>query len=229
MRYLLTFIVFFSMLSLNLSAQELSLKSGQDSISYAFGMNLGFSFQQQSIEVNPNIVAAGLVAAYTGAGALLSKEEVGQILVKFQQEMTEKRNAERTVSGKKNLEEGKTFLAENAKKEGVSTTASGLQYLVVEEGKGEKPSLESTVKVHYRGTLLSGKEFDSSYKRGEPATFPLKGVIKGWTEALQLMTVGSKWKLFIPADLAYGEGGAGADIGPNSALIFDVELIGIEK
>jgi len=229
MRYLLTFIVFFSMLSLNLSAQELSLKSGQDSISYAFGMNLGFSFQQQSIEVKPNIVAAGLVAAYTGAGALLSKEEVGQILVKFQQEMTEKRNAERTVSGKKNLEEGKTFLAENAKKEGVSTTASGLQYLVVEEGKGEKPSLESTVKVHYRGTLLSGKEFDSSYKRGEPATFPLKGVIKGWTEALQLMTVGSKWKLFIPADLAYGEGGAGADIGPNSALIFDVELIGIEK
>jgi len=229
MRYLLTFIVFFSMLSLNLSAQELSLKSGQDSISYAFGMNLGFSFQQQSIEVNPNIVAAGLVAAYTGAGALLSKEEVGQILVKFQQEMTEKRNAERTVSGKKNLEEGKTFLAENAKKEGVSTTASGLQYLVVEEGKGEKPSLESTVKVHYRGTLLSGKEFDSSYKRGEPATFPLKGVIKGWTEALQLMTVGSKWKLFIPADLAYGEGGAGADIGPNSALILDVELIGIEK
>src|SRR6185436_367742 len=128
----------------------------------------------------------------------------------------------------KNKAESDTWLAENAKKEGVLKTASGLQYQIVTEGTGPKPTTTDTVQVHYRGTLTSGNEFDNSYKRGEPAEFPVTGVIKGWTEALQLMPVGSKWQLYIPSDLAYGERGTGRDIGPNSTLIFDVELVGIK-
>lgn len=141
----------------------------------------------------------------------------------------EKRAAQMKAGGDKARESGAKFLADNGKREGVTQTASGLQYEVLTKADGPKPAVTDTVSVHYRGTLLNGTEFDSSYKRGEPATFPLQGVIKGWTEALQLMPVGSKWKLFIPSELAYGERGAGSDIGPNETLVFEVELLGIVK
>ena len=131
-------------------------------------------------------------------------------------------------SGEKNKTEGDAFLAANKAKEGVVTLPSGLQYKIITAGTGPKPTLEQTVVCHYRGTLIDGKEFDSSYKRGQPATFPVKGVIKGWTEVLQLMPVGSKWQVFIPSDLAYGERGAGADIGPNATLVFEIELVAIK-
>jgi FKBP-type peptidyl-prolyl cis-trans isomerase FklB len=147
----------------------------------------------------------------------------------FQKEMMAKREQAGKEAGAKNKVEGEAFLAENGKKEGVVTLPDGLQYKILKEGDGAKPKATDTVTVHYRGTLISGTEFDSSYKRKEPVSFPVNGVIAGWTEALQLMKVGSKWQLFIPSTLAYGERGAGPDLGPNATLIFEVELISIGK
>ena len=197
----------------------------KEKIGYAIGMNIGLNMKQQKLDVDPGQVAAGLKAAFSGAETALSQEEMSQVLTAFQQEMQQKQVAEQTRQASENLAAAKTFLAENGKKKGVVTLDSGLQYKVIEAGKGATPTADSTVKVHYRGTLIDGTQFDSSYDRGEPVSFPVKGVIAGWTEALQLMKEGDKWQLVIPPELAYAERGAPPVIPPNSALIFEVELL----
>src|SRR5207249_3021164 len=163
-----------------------------------------------------------------GVKPLLTEDEVRQVMMTFSKEMTEKTAMANKEAGEKNKAEGEKFLSEKKNKPGVKTTASGLQYKVLKEGSGSPPKETDTVVVNYRGTLVDGTEFDSSYKRGEPATFPVNRVIKGWTEALQLMKPGSKYQIFIPANLAYGERGAGGDIGPNATLIFEVELMNVK-
>src|SRR3954468_13337825 len=205
------------------------LKDQNDKISYSSGVNIGSSVKQQSqqqgLNLKPEVVAAGVKDALAGGKTVLTEQEVRDTLTNLQKDMVSKQ----AEVGEKNKKDGEAFLAENKKKPGVKTLPSGLQYQVLKEGKGPKPKATDTVKAHYKGTLINGTEFDSSEKRGEPATFPLTNVIPGWTEALQLMPVGSKWRLFIPAELGYGERGAGNLIGPNSTLIFDVELLGVEK
>jgi FKBP-type peptidyl-prolyl cis-trans isomerase FklB len=206
----------------------LSLKTQKDKFSYALGMNLGKNLHQQSVEVDPNILARGLKDALTGSKTLLSDDEARATLTAAQAEVRAKQQERMQAAGATNKKEGETFLAANKTKDGVVTLPSGLQYKTLTAGTGPKPTASDTVVCNYRGTLINGTEFDSSYKRGQPATFPVGGVIKGWTEALQLMPVGSKWQLFIPADLAYGDRGAGADIGPGATLIFEVELLSIQ-
>ena len=208
--------------------KKAELSSPKDKVSYGIGMNIGRNFSRQEFDVNPDILAQGIKDVLAGGPTLMTEEEAQTTLVNFQQEMAAKHQAKMTELAEKNKAAGEAFMAENARKEGVVTLPSGLQYKVLVEGTGKTPGQDDTVTVNYRGALIDGKEFDSSYKRGEPATFPLAGVIPGWTEALQLMKEGSKWQLFIPSALAYGEGGAGPDITPNSSLIFEVELISIQ-
>lgn len=207
---------------------KMTLKDDKDKVSYAIGLNIGRSMKNDSVEVSPDALAAGLRDALSGAKQQITDEEIQTVMQNFQKEMMAKRMKGQEEGLTKNKAEGVKFLADNKAKPGVKATASGLQYKVITEGKGKTPKATDTVSTHYRGTLISGKEFDSSYKRGEPAEFPVNGVIKGWTEALQLMKEGAKWQLFIPADLAYGERGAGQDIGPNSTLIFDIELLSVK-
>jgi FKBP-type peptidyl-prolyl cis-trans isomerase FklB len=210
------------------AAQDASpLKSAKDKRSYALGMDLGNQLHSLGLEVDPALFARGLGDATSGGTTLLTPEEVRAAISELQAEMKRKQAEARTKGAPDGKVAGEAFLAENKKKEGVVTLPSGLQYKIVKEGTGKKPTLDDTVICNYRGTLVDGTEFDSSYRRGQPATFPLKGVIKGWTEALQLMPVGSKWQLFIPPQLAYAERGQGAIIGPNSTLVFEVELISI--
>lgn len=192
----------------------------KDKASYSIGMQIGQSLKRQGMDINLDQLSAGLKAVLAGEKTALTEEEARQAYTSYAQQMQTKR----MEKGKK---EGDAFLAENKKKEGVQTTPSGLQYKVITKGTGPKPTTNDTVKTHYRGTLIDGTEFDSSYKKGEPITFPVTGVIKGWTEALLMMPVGSKWQLFIPSDLAYGPGGR-PGIPPNSTLLFDIELLGIE-
>jgi FKBP-type peptidyl-prolyl cis-trans isomerase FklB len=204
------------------------LKTLNDRASYGIGLNIGHDFKAQHVDINPDLLAQGIRDAMAGGKVLMTSEETQKTMVEFQTEMKaaqEKRVAELTA---KNIKESEVFLAENAKKEGVTVLPSGLQYKVIEAGSGKKPTTGSTVTVHYRGRLIDGTEFDSSYERGEPATFPVVGVIPGWTEALQLMQEGAKWELVIPTDLAYGERGAGQIIGPNAVLLFDVELLSVK-
>ena len=172
--------------------------------------------------------AKGLQDMLAGGKTLLTPDEAKTVITELQKAMVVKQAAAAKAAGEKNKAEGEAFLAANKAKEGVVTLPSGLQYKVITTGTGPKPTLEQTVICQYRGTLIDGKEFDSSFKRGQPASFPVKGVIKGWTEVLQLMPVGSKWQVFIPSALAYGERGAGADIGPNATLIFEIELVAIK-
>ena len=200
----------------------------QQEVGYAIGMNIGANMKQQNLEVDPEQVAAGLKAAFAGEETVISQEEMAAILTAFQGEMQQKQMAEMAKAAEENLAKAKSFLAENGAKEGVVTTESGLQYKVLTSGDGASPTAESTVKVHYTGTLTDGTKFDSSYDRGEPVTFPVTGVIKGWTEALTQMKVGDKWQLAIPPELAYAERGAPPAIPPNSALIFDVELLEVQ-
>jgi FKBP-type peptidyl-prolyl cis-trans isomerase FklB len=200
------------------------LKDIKDKASYAIGLNIGFNFKKQNMDLNPDALLAGVKDALSGKKPLLTENEVREVMTAWSKEITEKQKS----MADKSAADGEKFLAENKKKDGVKTTASGLQYKVLKEGNGAQPKDTDTVTVNYRGTLIDGTEFDSSYKRGEPATFPVNGVIKGWTEALQLMKTGSKYQLFIPAGLAYGERAMGPDITPNSSLIFEVELIGIK-
>jgi FKBP-type peptidyl-prolyl cis-trans isomerase len=207
----------------------LALKTQKDKFSYALGMNLGANLHKQSVPVDPNIMARGLKDALAGGKTLLTEEEARAAITDVQNHMREKQQAKMQVAGEANKKEGEAFLADNKSKEGVVALPSGLQYKVLKEGNGPKPTATDSVVCNYRGTLISGTEFDSSTKHGGPATFPVNGVIKGWTEALQLMPVGSKWQLFVPSDLAYAERGAGADIGPNATLIFEVELVSIEN
>ncbi len=195
---------------------------------YSIGVDLGRSLQPVKEQVDLASLKAGLDDVYAGTEPKLddaAREEVKNTVAK---KMQEKQLAERAEQAKKSEDEGKKFLEENAKKEGVKTTASGLQYQVITEGSGKSPTAEDKVTVHYKGTLINGEEFDSSYARGEPVTFPLANVIPGWTEGLQLMKPGAKYKLVIPSALGYGERGAGVKIGPNSTLVFEVELISVE-
>ena len=184
---------------------------------------------KQSVPVDPNIMARGLKDALAGGKTLLTAEEARAAITAVQNDMREKQQAKMQVAGDANKNEGEAFLADNKSKEGVVALPSGLQYKVLKEGNGPKPTATDSVVCNYRGTLINGTEFDSSTKHGGPATFPVNGVIKGWTEALQLMPVGSKWQLLVPSDLAYAERGAGADIGPNATLIFEVELVSIQN
>jgi FKBP-type peptidyl-prolyl cis-trans isomerase len=205
------------------------LKTSKDKFSYALGMNMGTSLHRQGVDVDPNILAQGLKAALAGGKTLMTPEEAQAALMEVQNELRKKQQEKAQVAGEANKKEGEAFLAANKAKEGVVTLPSGLEYKILKEGTGAKPTATDSVVCNYRGTLINGTEFDSSYKRGQPATFPVNGVIKGWTEALQLMPVGSKWQLFIPSALGYGERGAGAEIGPNATLIFEVELMSIQE
>ena len=206
----------------------LTLKTQKDKVSYALGMNLGTNLHKQSVEVDPAIVLRGMKDALAGGKMLQTEDEARAALTQLQTEVRNKQQEKMKVAGEANRKEGVEFLAANKSKEGVVTLPSGLQYKILTEGTGPKPAASDTVVCNYRGTLTSGAEFDSSYKRGQPASFPVTGVIKGWTEALQLMPVGSKWQLFVPAELGYGDRGAGADIGPGATLIFEVELLSIQ-
>lgn len=207
---------------------QLALKSKKDSISYGIGYDIGRNFNNQGALVNVDALMRGFRDAYGGKQSTLPQDKTERLLQDFSQEMMNKQ-AERTrMQAEENKKKGDAFLAENKKKPGVVTLPSGLQYKIVTEGTGPKPSKDTTVVCHYRGTLIDGTEFDSSYKRGEPATFRVAQVIRGWQEILQLMPVGSKWQVFVPSALAYGERGAGERIGPNAALIFDIELVAIK-
>jgi len=207
---------------------ELQLDNDKAKLSYAIGMDIGASLQSLTAEFDRPALIAAINDRLDGKELKLKDEEAGTVKQAFFKQQAEKRVTEQKALAEKNKAEGETFMAENAKKAGVTVTDSGLQYEVLTAAEGTKPSVTDSVKVHYRGTLLDGTEFDSSYKRGEPITFPLDGVIRGWTEGVQLMNVGSKFKFYIPSDLAYGERGAGSTIAPNSTLIFEVELLGIE-
>jgi FKBP-type peptidyl-prolyl cis-trans isomerase FklB len=215
----------------NLWAQQQTapLKTEKDKESYVIGLNLGADMKRRSVEdLNFDMLIQGIRDAYSGGNKLLTEEEQNQIWAAFQKSLAEKQKVNTMKTAEENKKKGDAFLAENKNKEGVVTTGSGLQYKILRAGKGAKPKLEDTVTTHYRGTLLDGTEFDSSYRRNEPVSFKLSGVIPGWTEALQLMETRSTWQLFIPADLAYGTKGAGGLIGPNETLIFEVELISIQ-
>jgi|JI61114DRNA_FD_contig_81_452209_length_742_multi_3_in_0_out_0_1 FKBP-type peptidyl-prolyl cis-trans isomerase len=204
------------------------LKTQKDKVSYGIGVQIGKNMKDQKIDIDMKILAEALKAAFNGAKLSMTDEEISQTMQQFQTEMMAKQEAEAKSQSSEARKKGEAFLAENKSKPGVKTTASGLQYIVITEGTGPIPKAESTVSVHYTGTLLDGKKFDSSVDRGTPAEFPVGGVIKGWTEALQLMKVGSKWKLFIPTDLAYGDRGAPGAIGPGEVLVFEVELLAIK-
>ncbi len=208
--------------------QTPALSSQKDKNSYALGVNIGTGLKQQGFEISTEMLAKGVADAYSGGTMLMTEQEVRDTLAAVQKEIVAKMQEKQKEAGDKNKVAGEAFLAANKSKEGVKTTASGLQYKVIKAGTGPKPTADDTVTVHYRGTLIDGSEFDSSYSRKEPATFPVKGVIAGWTEILQLMPVGSTWQVAIPSNLAYAERGAGAKIGPNATLIFEVELLSIK-
>jgi len=201
------------------SAAPVTLTTDKEKQSYAMGMNLGTGLHNQGLTLDPNLVARGMEDAMSGGKTAMTEDEARAALRQLQTEVQQK-------MGAKARQEGEEFLALNKNKEGVVTLPSGLQYKILTQGDGPKPTASDTVNCNYRGTFINGTEFDSSYKRGQPASFPVSGVIKGWTEALQLMPVGSKWQLFIPSDLAYGDAGR-PGIPPNSALIFEIELLSI--
>jgi FKBP-type peptidyl-prolyl cis-trans isomerase FklB len=196
--------------------------------SYAIGLDIATNLKAREFDLDSKALAAGIADALADKPAL-KPEEVHEVLMKLQQEMMSKGETKNKADSEKNQKAGEAFLAENGKKEGVKTTESGLQYKVLKAGGGVSPKKTDTVKVHYHGTLIDGKVFDSSVQRGEPVTFPVEGVIPGWVEALQLMKVGDKWQLFVPSKLAYGERSPDPTIGPNATLVFEVELLGIEK
>jgi FKBP-type peptidyl-prolyl cis-trans isomerase FklB len=216
------------------AAAPLVLKTAKQKRSYAIGADIGKKvggqLKSQNVELDPAMVARGMRDAISGAKPAMTDEEIRATLTELRTQLQQKQAAVAKEAGEKSRQEGEAFLAANKGKEGVVTLPSGLQYKILKAGDGKKPLATDTVQCNYRGTLINGTEFDSSAKHGGvPATFPVNGVIKGWTEALQLMPVGSKWQLFIPADLAYGDRGAGGSIGPGSTLIFEVELVSIQE
>jgi FKBP-type peptidyl-prolyl cis-trans isomerase len=213
-----------------------AFKDDKDKLSYSLGVDIARTLQRLDVDLNRDALTQGLDDALTKKTTALNDQEIQQTLQGFQKQMMQKQQAamakkqtEMKGVAEKNKVEGKKFLDENAKKSGVKTTPSGLQYKVLKEGSGVKPKDADVVETNYRGTLISGQEFDSSEKNGGPVSFPVNGVIKGWTEALKLMPVGSKWQLYVPAELAYGDEGAGETIQPGSTLVFDVELLNIKK
>ena len=206
-----------------------TLTTQKEKQSYAIGMNLGENLKQQNLEIDPNLLLRGVKDTLAGGKMLMTPDEEHATLMELQTTIRKAQAERMQKAAEKNKKEGDAFLAANKTKPGVVTTASGLQYKILQTGSGPKPSATDSVSCNYRGTLIDGTEFDSSYKRGQPTTFPVGGVIKGWTEALQLMPVGSKWQLFVPSSLAYGERAASAQIGPNATLIFEVELVSIQE
>jgi FKBP-type peptidyl-prolyl cis-trans isomerase len=229
MKYLaIVLLMFLSIACSQNTAQNVDLKTFDDSVSYSIGADIARNFETQKMNINADAFVNGFIDIASKKDVKITEDEALKVLTKYQQVMVAKRQAEELAATTANMEKGKEFLANNKTKEGVKTTASGLQYKVITLGKGAKPKASDKVKVHYKGTLLDGTEFDSSYKRGTPAEFPLTGVIKGWTEGLQLMPVGSKYEFYIPSELAYGDR-APQTIGPNQTLIFEVELLEIVK
>lgn len=209
--------------------QAPAIDSHEEKVSYCIGLNIGNGLKRELIEWDADSLFRGIADALAGAKPVLSEAQIGETMTRFQQERMVRSKKAMMDLAEKNAAEGKAFLEENAKKEGVVTLESGLQYTVVNKGEGESPGPDDTVTVNYRGTFMNGREFDSSQRHGQPFTTPVKGVIAGWTEALQLMKVGAKWQLFIPPDLAYQEHGNPPNIGANVALVFEVELLSIEK
>jgi FKBP-type peptidyl-prolyl cis-trans isomerase FklB len=205
------------------------LKTEKDRISYSIGMDIGNNFKKQSLDIDPDILTKGIKDALSGSKPLMTEQETIETMTNLRKEVMAKQAEMMKEAGTQNKVKGDKFLAENKKKDGVITLSSGLQYKIINKGSGDSPKLTDEVSVNYRGTLIDGTEFDSSYRRGKPATFKVNAVISGWTEALQIMKPGSKWQLYIPSSLAYGERGAGRDIGPNAALIFDVELLSVNQ
>lgn len=203
---------------------EDALKTDKAILSYTLGVQIGQDFKQRGVDLDVDVLASAIKEMMANKEPRITREQMVQSLQKLQQEQM---NQMKQVA-LKNQEKGVKFLAENKKKKGVTELASGVQYKVMTKGNGKKPTSSNSVVAHYRGTLIDGKEFDSSYKRGQPATFPVSGVIQGWQEILQLMPAGSKWEVYIPSSLAYGERGAGGDIGPNETLIFEIELIDVK-
>jgi FKBP-type peptidyl-prolyl cis-trans isomerase FklB len=210
------------------TATPLVFKTDKEKQSYALGMNVGKSLKKDGVDIDPKIVARGIADTLAGGKTVLSDEDARAALVTLQGDVRKRQLAQAEALGQTNKQEGDAFLAANKVQQGVTTLPDGLQYKILKEGDGPKPTAGDAVVCNYRGTLLNNKEFDSSYKRGQPATFPVSGVIKGWTEALQLMPVGSKWQIVVPPELGYGARGAGADIGPNSTLVFEIELLSIQ-
>lgn len=205
-----------------------SLVNDEDKLSYAIGNDIGKGFKKQDIKINFDAVREGIKNVTNGEEVLMTDEEIKKVFEANQKKMMEKQMNAAKGASEKNKKDGKDFLEKKKKEDGVKETKSGLLYKIIKEGTGKQPKLENKVTVHYKGTLIDGKEFDSSYKRKQPATFPLNGVIKGWQEGVQLMKEGSKFEFYVPSDLAYGPKGAGADIGPDSTLIFEVELLKVE-
>ena len=229
MRLLLTALLGICLLaSLAQAADQAALKDSKDKLSYSIGVDIGHRLKGQSIDVDPDILAKGIKDIFTGGKLLLTEQEVRDTLAAFQKDMIAKQKERAKVIGEKNKKEGEAYLEANKKKEGVKVLPSGLQYKVITEGKGKTPKATDTVTVNYKGTLIDGTEFDSSYKKGQPATFPVNKVIPGWTESLQLMKEGSKWQIVVPPALAYKEMGAGNMIGPDATLIFEIELISVK-
>jgi FKBP-type peptidyl-prolyl cis-trans isomerase len=209
------------------SAQaERPLKTQKEKVSYGIGVDAAKSFLKRGIDLDPEILTRGFMDAYSGSELLMSEDEIREALISFQNEMTQKSEEAVKALTEKNKKEGEAFLSGNKTKEGVVTLASGLQYKILKAGEGKQPTEEDIVEAHYRGTFIDGREFDSSYTRGQSAKFPLNRIIAGWKEALKLMPVGSKWQLFVPSDLAYGAEGREL-IEPNAVLIFEVELLAI--
>jgi FKBP-type peptidyl-prolyl cis-trans isomerase len=208
------------------TAVPFTLKTQKEKFSYALGMNIGTGMKRQDLAVDPSVLARGLKDSLAGGKTLMTEDEARATLKQVQDDMRQKMQSKMQEEAGTNKKKGEAFLAENKTKEGVVTLPSGLQYKILKEGTGPKPTSSDSVVCNYKGTLIDGQEFDSSYKRGQPATFPVTGVIKGWTEALQLMPVGSKWQLFVPSDLAYGDQGR-PGIAPGDTLIFEVELMSI--
>jgi FKBP-type peptidyl-prolyl cis-trans isomerase FklB len=208
----------------------MNLDSHQAQVSYIIGRDLARNFAQQGLELDVDVLAGALKEGLQGLPSRLTQEQMQAAMQQLQEQMGgAEDDTNQDTDTMNNKAEGEAFLAQNASKAGVTTLPSGLQYEVITEGTGAKPTLKSSVTTHYHGTLINGTVFDSSYQRGQPATFPVNGVIAGWTEALQLMTEGSKYRLYIPSDLAYGKRGAGRDIPGDTALIFDVELLKVNN
>ena len=213
------------LLHLHLNLWDKTLNTLKEKISYIIGRDMAGNFSKQGIEIEADQLLAGLKDAIAGKPSALSAEETQNTMMQLQQEMEQKFQEKAGKAGEANKKEGQEFLAANKNKAGVQTLPSGMQYEILNEGTGKTPSRTDNVTTHYKGTLIDGTVFDSSYERGQPATFPVNGVIAGWTQALMMMKEGAKWRLYIPSELAYGAQGAGADIGPNATLIFDVELL----
>ena len=229
MRIMVTLMVALTVVSfVSVAQKKAELKTQKQKASYGIGMDIGKNFKEQFPEVDVDAMVRGFKDALSGAKPAIEEKELESTMATFQQEMVQKRTERVAAEGAKNMKEGEAFLAANKTKPGIITLPSGLQYKIITEGTGAKPTAKDTIRCTYRGTLINGKEFDSSFKRGQPAELFLGQMIPGWIEGIQLMPVGSKWEFYIPSNLAFGERGIGADIGPNATLVFEVELLGIK-